>query len=68
MVPFHSFGDDVAAMVCSYALCRYSTGFGSEDEVVGVTVESRSASRAQKCRINLDQSLVCQLGDHIGRF
>ena len=58
MVPFHSFGDDVADLVCSYAFCKYSIGFGSEDvAAASVTVASRSASRAQKWRINLDHRL-----------
>ena len=49
MVPFHSFGDEVAANVCSYAFCRYSIGFGSEDvAAASVTEASRSVSRAQK--------------------
>lgn len=51
MVPCHSFGDEVAEIVCSNALCKYPTGLGSEEDI------SRSASRAQKCNISLDHKL-----------
>lgn len=58
VVPCHSFGDEVAEIVCSYALCRYSTGLGSEAVVAAwLTDVSRSASRAQKCNISLDHKL-----------
>ncbi len=64
-MPYHSFGDEVAERVCSYALCKYSTGLGSDDMVdTELTEASRSASRAQKCSINLDHKLEssAQLG------
>ena len=49
VVPCHSVGDDVAARVFSYAVCRYRTGFGSAKDSAEILTElSLSASKAQK--------------------